>query len=178
MYCPNCGKDCGSAKFCIGCGTKLGGDAKQPTAWTVGQPCPFCGGTQLEGDKCAFCGVQLAADMPCAKSICPPELLGAHAGEDGYLLLREKDLIIKNAHTKECVIPYESIVAIKYYNATFWYYARITIRWEGNTNIPFPEIGKSAWWDETSVYFKDKDEAEFIEIYHAIMDMIQKNISD
>lgn len=59
MFCPNCGKDCGSAKFCTGCGTKIEENAGHSGAWSVGQPCPHCGGTKLDGDHCAFCGAQL-----------------------------------------------------------------------------------------------------------------------
>lgn len=58
MFCPNCENDCGTAKFCVKCGTKID-QAGNGTAWSVGMPCPYCGGTKLDGDNCAFCGAQL-----------------------------------------------------------------------------------------------------------------------
>lgn len=72
MYCPNCGKDCGSAKFCTGCGTKLEENIAQSAARAAEQRCPHCGGTQMDGDKCAFCGALLVttqnADPPQAEN--------------------------------------------------------------------------------------------------------------
>ena len=62
MYCPNCGNDCGDARFCVKCGTELSREEKKTEAWTVGMPCPHCGGTQLDGRSCAFCGAQLMFD--------------------------------------------------------------------------------------------------------------------
>ena len=62
MFCPNCGKDCGSAKFCASCGTKVQQvveSKSQTSEWKIGMPCPHCGGLRLNGNHCAFCGVQL-----------------------------------------------------------------------------------------------------------------------
>lgn len=61
MFCPNCGNDCGSAKFCVRCGTEIGQEVKETETWSAGMPCPHCGGTVLDGPKCAFCGVNLLA---------------------------------------------------------------------------------------------------------------------
>ena len=58
MFCPNCGNDCGTAKFCVKCGTRIE-QAEKSSVWSVGVPCPHCGGTQMEGSNCAFCGAQL-----------------------------------------------------------------------------------------------------------------------
>ena len=63
MYCPNCGNDCGDARFCVKCGTELSREEKKTEAWTVGMPCPHCGGTQLDGRSCAFCGAQLVMNI-------------------------------------------------------------------------------------------------------------------
>ena len=62
MFCPNCGQDCGTAKFCARCGTQLQKAVAQESpkaAWAVGTPCPYCGGVGLNDNCCAFCGVQL-----------------------------------------------------------------------------------------------------------------------
>ena len=58
MFCPNCGNDCGAAKFCVKCGTKIE-QAEKEAAWSVGMPCPHCGGTKLDGNNCASCGARL-----------------------------------------------------------------------------------------------------------------------
>ena len=63
MYCPNCGNDCGDARFCVKCGTELSREEKKMEVWTVGMPCPHCGGTQLDGRSCAFCGAQLVMNI-------------------------------------------------------------------------------------------------------------------
>ena len=78
MFCPNCGQDCGDAKFCTGCGTQLQqatAQKLQKNAWTVGTPCPYCGGVGLNGNCCAFCGVQLLENTQNASQppICPGE---------------------------------------------------------------------------------------------------------
>jgi len=71
MFCPNCGYNCGDAKFCSNCGTALNqAEVKQEKpAWRVGMPCPFCNGNQLEGDHCAFCGALLREDIQKPESL-------------------------------------------------------------------------------------------------------------
>jgi hypothetical protein len=80
MFCPNCGNNCGDARFCSSCGTQLQ-QAAAPTAqsgeWKVGMPCPHCGGTKLNGDCCAFCGAQLMAKEE-------PKPMEATVWEDSY----------------------------------------------------------------------------------------------
>ena len=68
MFCPNCGKDCGSAKFCPECGEKLQQVAKKDAVWQVGMPCPNCGGTKLDGSNCLFCGAQLIVEVASEES--------------------------------------------------------------------------------------------------------------
>lgn len=69
MFCPNCGKECDTARFCVKCGTELSPEVKETEAWSVGMPCPHCGGTQLNGRNCAFCGAQLMLDRSHEKNI-------------------------------------------------------------------------------------------------------------
>ena len=79
MFCPNCGKDCGSAKFCPECGQKLQGKPEKEqksSVWSVGMPCPHCGGTRLDGGCCAFCGAQLVLN----------EEINPNAEDDSFVL--------------------------------------------------------------------------------------------
>ena len=59
MFCSKCGKDCGEFRFCPHCGTQVSQAEEAPASWSVGMACPHCGGVELEGDKCAFCGAVL-----------------------------------------------------------------------------------------------------------------------
>ena len=59
MFCPNCGADCGSGRFCSACGAEVRQAGPGRSTWVPGMPCPQCGGTELEGKRCAFCGLQL-----------------------------------------------------------------------------------------------------------------------
>ena len=58
MFCPNCGNNCGDARFCPSCGTKLqqvAAPAVQSGEWKVGMPCPHCGGTGYVGSQMCSC---------------------------------------------------------------------------------------------------------------------------
>ena len=61
MFCPKCGKDAGEYKFCPHCGTAM--PVLEAAVWSVGMPCPHCGGTELVGDSCAFCGARLVTEQ-------------------------------------------------------------------------------------------------------------------
>ena len=64
MFCSICGKDCGDYQYCPYCGNEIVVSKSQKehkeSVWSVGQPCPNCGGTQFEKGKCLFCDTQLA----------------------------------------------------------------------------------------------------------------------
>lgn len=80
MFCPNCGNNCGDARFCSSCGTKLpqaAAPATQSGEWKVGMPCPHCGATKLNEGCCAFCGAQLVLKEE-------PKPLDATVWEDSY----------------------------------------------------------------------------------------------
>lgn len=63
MFCSKCGKDCGEFRFCPHCGTQVSQAEEAPASWSVGMACPHCGGVELEGDKCAFCGAVLKMEQ-------------------------------------------------------------------------------------------------------------------
>lgn len=123
MFCPNCGNNCGDARFCSSCGTQL--QQAAPTAqvgeWKVGMPCPQCGGTKLDGDCCAFCGAQLILNVP----------NDSDAEEDSFILPQVRDfcnVIILNDNSfvfrqnplfskkiREYEVPYAQIESVAYY---------------------------------------------------------------
>ena len=125
MFCPNCGKDCGSAKFCPECGQKLQGKPEKEqksSVWSVGMPCPHCGGTRLDGNYCAFCGAQLIVDFSkgITENVDSYEIpygfyrvnhwvgLGVHIAKD-YLLIRHET----KSRRKESKINYNQLMAVE-----------------------------------------------------------------
>ena len=175
MFCPNCGKDCGSAKFCPECGQKLQGKFEQEQkspVWSVGMPCPHCGGTKLDGNNCAFCGAQLVLpeDIENHKhDKCDLIPYGIYQGVYGYLKLREEYLVIQNSKGPEVTIPYDEIEEILHYPDRMFRFACLCIRWKGNAYKPLPE-----WYevrnDETSFVAHVGDEDLLFQIYHALID--------
>jgi len=89
MFCPNCGRKCKeSDQFCGMCETRLSTSAETPakksadnieqsaemdarTAWQPGMPCPFCGGNELKGNRCAYCDGVLIVEEQEKKSPFP-----------------------------------------------------------------------------------------------------------
>ena len=126
MFCPNCGNNCGDARFCPSCGTKLqqaADPATQSGEWKVGMPCPNCGATKLNGDCCAFCGAQLifniisSDDIPEDSFVLPTISLSGWGGsilelhEDGFTYHYRERLISPEVAS---FVPYSAISAITY----------------------------------------------------------------
>lgn len=129
MFCPNCGKDCGSARFCASCGTKVQQvveSVSQPSEWKTGMPCPHCGGTQLNGNHCAFCGGQLIVDEPTKVVVDKTNLddedsyeipyrhyravsKTLHMAKDGLLI--EEDALFSKKQTR---IAYDQLTSIEF----------------------------------------------------------------
>ena len=62
MFCPNCGKDCGGANFCVVCGARIQQELtvkQEKTIWSEGKSCPHCGGVGIEDGCCVYCGMRL-----------------------------------------------------------------------------------------------------------------------
>ena len=141
MFCPNCGRNCGTDRFCGSCGTTLqlpSAEACKPAAWTVGMPCPHCGGTKLDGNHCAYCGAQLLLNKPdedmdansrADDSFILPRL---NFGWGDYVDLNETSFtycginFAKERHEQE--IPYDSIKSVMYCRETEDY-VRMTIEY-------------------------------------------------
>jgi len=124
MFCPNCGKDCGSAKFCPECGQKLQGKPEKEqksSVWSVGMPCPHCGGTKLDGGCCAFCGAQLVLNEEInpnaeADSFVLPEIVVGFCRiinlDENSFTYRKNAVFSKKF--QEFVISYSDIVSVTY----------------------------------------------------------------
>ena len=172
MFCPNCGKDCGSAKFCPECGQKLQGKPEKEqksSVWSVGMPCPHCGGTKLDGGCCAFCGAQLEKDVSSFEDQRLDIPYGVYKCFYGYLELKKDVLIIKNKHTPEVSFPYTSIAKIKYTPMTRFKFGYLSIRTKADSDKPFPDSDLEAMKDETTVLHYSRDENLFRFIYRVLL---------
>ena len=173
MFCPNCGNNCGDARFCTACGTQVQKVEvqKQPKeaqekVWTEGMPCPYCGGMQIENGKCMFCGVQLTAhrvqpvkeenrllDIPC----------GVYNGVNSSLTLHETECVVRTTlffvKKYETRIPYNKIRSVVYVRPTANAVALgyLVFRWEGNESIPISEGNTFSSDKSTITTSEDKD---------------------
>lgn len=149
MFCPNCGKDCGSAKFCPECGEKLQQVAKKDAVWQVGMPCPNCGGTKLDGNNCLFCGAQLVLDLnngnldPHDSYEIPTKELATCMDKirlEHNAVVIKKQIIIRNYGYR---IPYEQLTEVRLLRPSteqdMHGYGRLTIRHEGNKYKPIED---------------------------------------
>lgn len=156
MFCPNCGKDCQDARFCTPCGTNLQNDESlqaHQTAWSVGMPCPHCGGTKLEGQNCAFCGAQLLDPLQQPQQTDTQEdsyefPVGSYMSSIGdFLNLGNvslsitKGILFKKIKTS---IPYDQmnkvmLVRPRKDDASFGY---LLFRYQDNKEVPIPDTGK------------------------------------
>ena len=129
MFCPNCGKDCGSAKFCPECGQKLQGKFEQEQkspVWSVGMSCPHCGGTRLDGNSCAFCGAQLMVDISNTADstedvyFLPKLGAGSSSGRSCSIELNEDSFAFRMIKSFKAdlvyLVPYSQIGSITYYH--------------------------------------------------------------
>ena len=149
MFCPNCGHDCGDFKFCPSCGNKLPEKAATPTVkpvWQAGMPCPHCGGTQLDGNNCSYCGALLVVDMP--KEAQEKGNLDIPCGEYKAILssitLYEKDFLVETEHglfKKRRIrtqIAYDEITSVIYCQSRDPFDI-ILFRSKDTQSIPIPE---------------------------------------
>ena len=186
MFCPNCGKDCGSAKFCPECGTKLPQAAKKDAVWQVGIPCPNCGGNRLEGNYCAFCGTQmLLGTLDSNRSSNTTEIpLGIYEGCNGRLKLEENAVtLIRNHGSRSFSIRnmYAYLTKLIYYRPRGSRNGYLTIRWIGNTDFPMPDISELET-DASTLAFSAERDLVFYHIYSLLKaiapDSVQANIHD
>ena len=176
MFCPNCGQDCGDARFCTGCGTQLQQAVAQESkkaAWTVGTPCPYCGGVGLNGNCCAFCGVQLISEDTAEKKTkkeleFPEPPIGKYKYVDGYLEIgKESVTIYKNHIFKKytTTIPYHEISAVTFGDGQLDVAGFLCVRSIRNRTIPPATTASAAAFDSAAIYFPAMRSEEFYPVY-------------
>ena len=176
MFCPNCGNNCGDARFCPSCGTKLpqaAAPAAQSGEWKVGMPCPHCGATKLDGDCCAFCGAQLILPVPKQTEEVSLEIpFGTYKGINSSLTLYEKDCVVYTAgifRKWTTRMPYDKITTLIYartpHRGTMGSF--LLFRWEGNRNIPTPstDYAYNLGSDKTVITVPVRDDVLFYHLY-------------
>ncbi len=137
MICTKCGKDSGEFPFCPYCGEKM---QNQSAVWRVGMPCPHCGGLELEGDRCAFCGVLLVNGREQTEEALPYESLFQRYGSVfcGIQLAESvMKLTIRSVFkTSVRVVAYHQLREVTYYR-TDRMAGHITFRWQGERREEF-----------------------------------------
>ena len=178
MFCPNCGQDCGDAKFCTGCGTQLKQATEnklQKAAWTVGTPCPYCGGVGLNGNCCAFCGVQLISEDTVEKETkkelkFPEPPIGKYTYGDGYLEISKDSVTIYQRpfpifKARVLTIPFNEIAAVSFGDGQFDLAGFLCVRNFRNKSVPLITRASNAVSDRGSVHFRSTKSKEFYPVY-------------
>ena len=183
MFCPNCGNNCGDARFCPSCGTQLQQATRTTYSdWRVGMPCPNCGGTQLDGQKCAFCGSQLVVNVNPAEDTVPIPY-GHYKEGLSSLDLREDHLVIsrtfpfsKRGTVRSCV-SYSELkkVILRKKGPGRFSCGYLSVRWADNIHIPTPNNDCEAATDYASVTYCDFREEVYEKIYLALKAIIENN---
>ena len=171
MFYPNCGKNCGDAKFCVSCGAKVQ-QAARAAHWHIGMPCPNCGGNKLDGKYCAFCGTQLLLEVPGApKSTAKNPMgipLGTYEGSNGELRLEENGVVIRRHWKKKHFAiknPYAYLTTLLYFRpSSDNEFGHLLIRWTGNSHFPLPPYSDLEN-DGTTISFDASKEIVFYHIF-------------
>ncbi len=192
MFCPNCGKDCGEARFCIFCGTQLQTETRQEAAkavWRVGMPCPYCGGTKLEGNRCAFCGTELfEKNKPSTKKLILREqhrvymqkvMEGNHARRyagSGESSIQYESTVMRFYQGTKCLctVPYEDLLIVDLHRSWGPFDGWMTVRYEKNRDQPLPRTLAAAKEDLTTIIFP-ASEADGYQYLYDITAVIAEN---
>lgn len=90
--------------------------------WKVGMPCPNCGGVQLDGNKCAFCGTQLILHSEIYSTINDDSFVlpRIYYNSGDFIDLKEDTFINReyalfSKKYREYEIAYSQIISITYY---------------------------------------------------------------
>ncbi len=193
MFCPNCGKDCGEARFCIFCGTQIQTETRQEAAkaaWRAGMPCPYCGGTKLEGNRCAFCGTELfEKNKPSTKKLILREqhrvyMQKIFKGEPGmrYIGINEKSIqyeptVVRFYQGIECLctIPYEDLVFVDLHRGWGLFDGWMTVRYEKNRDQPLPRTLAAAREDVTTIIFPASEAEGWQHLFDITAGIVENN---
>lgn len=170
FLCPACGFDCGEGRFCARCGWKLTQE-KVLSVWRVGMPCPHCGGVELDGNKCAFCGaLLLAPETRKVRPQYPEPPVGKwwFGWRNGYLELTDKYIrickSIPERHTDH-IIPFDEIYSVMFNPGKWYYQGDLCVRTWQNRYTPFPETTHEQVHDELCAYVPSEANKEIHQVF-------------
>lgn len=127
MFCPNCGQDCGEYRFCSRCGTQI-----RDYTVTEAQNRP-CQREPIAEKQPEVKSAETAAELPC----------GVYEGAMSSLALYEREFVVKNQVSLfkiiETTIPYNKLKTVMYVRGSGGF-SHLLFRWEGNENLPIPEV--------------------------------------
>lgn len=156
MFCPNCGTDCGEAKFCSECGTKL--HRPNETNCT----------TRSDGADATESAVNL--DIP----------VGKYDGTFGYVELRDAEVFLHKKvffKTFETSIRYTDITAVAYQKSTGFSTGFLSIRSRQECFIPLADKSNAAS-DKTALVFGSQMNAPMYHIYQCLQAFAERNNID
>ena len=140
MFCPNCGKDCADANFCSMCGTRIREAETTEAACSAGTTSSQ---TDTQEDSYEF---PVGSFSSC---------IGDHLKLHNHSLSMVSRIIFQKKN--EILIPYDQLHRIvlarpKLGKSRFGY---ILFRYEGNKEIPIPEL-KNFGQDKTKLFIEEE----------------------
>ena len=148
MFCPDCGRECKEANFCLDCGRAL------PIPEVKKIFCPDCG-RNCEGFAfCPDCGRQLhlpREKSPCKKTVLPKPPVGVYRERHNYILLDKQSLKIHRTISDyddslffnykrpvERVIKYDEIIGAYFIEPKGFRLGRLIVRDKKDQYNPLP----------------------------------------
>lgn len=163
MFCVKCGKDVGEFRFCPHCGTQV--PEVEAAAWSVGVACPHCGGTQLEGGSCAFCGAQLVVADEGEGSESLPLKTYKFPGGPWITLGDDRLALGGNDRRKVHLIPYQDVRNVLLVRARKNKLGYLMVRWKHDGFGPLPVKRLDYYIHPTSVLFGEDQNEEAYRVF-------------
>lgn len=153
---------------------------EKETVWSEGMECPHCGGTELVGDNCAFCGARLVTE-PAERFAGGRKVgdvpLGTYKGAMGCFLRLDADvLIIRNCDKEETIIRYQDVTDVGFRGPKGLCFGWLAIRNKDNAFLPLPTKYTRVLHDKTTVLYQNQDTELFRTIFSDLRMMAQRNM--
>lgn len=150
MFCPNCGNNCGDAKFCTECGTKLHQDTMSHRVPVPSQP--------------------KATNSP-KRRIDIPTTMG-FSGRRGVVSLFDSAVSVTTGginNPTKTRIPFDQLVTVKYLRPSpdGWHLGALLFRGEANKEVPIPDT-RHMEFDSTAVAISLDEDLLFYHIFHTL----------
>ena len=149
MFCPNCGNDCATMKFCPMCGMRLKPNNLHPTVEAKpASNLPKRTNTQKG-----------STDIPTSKG---------YLGNRGCILLNDSSVTVVGFLEKRTIIPYDQLSTVIYLRpASAWRGGVLIFRGGENKDVPIPEI-KNFSVDSASVTFLPDQDTIFYHVFQLL----------